>query len=163
MKSKNFKTQVQSNLQRGFSLIEVLISIIVMTFGLLGISGLMMSGVNNSTGSDLASRASQSASEIMDAMRANRENAANYKTALGTKSTSITGTTVADKDRKAWLEAVERLPGGVAEIEIPSGTTNTYRVTIRFSNCIGSLSEEEKKNCVNGTAEKRPIIFTFQI
>jgi type IV pilus assembly protein PilV len=163
MKSKNFKTRIRSNLQRGFSLIEVLISIIVMTFGLLGISGLMMSGVNNSTGSDLASRASQSASEIMDAMRANRENAANYKTVLGTKAANITGTTVADKDRKAWLEAVERLPGGVAEIEIPSGTTNTYTVTVRFSNCIGSLSKIEKDNCVNGTAEKRPITFTFQI
>lgn len=163
MKSKNFKTQVQSNLQRGFSLIEVLISIIVMTFGLLGISGLMMSGVNNSTGSDLASRAGQSASEIMDAMRANRENAANYKTSIGTKSTDITGTTVADNDRKAWLLALERLPGGAGEIDTVAGTINTYRVIVRFANCIGSLSKVEKDNCVAGTGTKREIPFIFQI
>ena len=163
MKSKNFKTRVRSNLQRGFSLIEVLISIIVMTFGLLGISGLMMSGVNNSTGSDLASRASQSASEIMDAMRANRENAANYKTVLGTKAANITGTTVADNDRKAWLLALERLPGGAGEIDTVAGTSNTYKVIVRFANCIGTLSKDEKDKCVAGTGEKREIPFTFQI
>ena len=134
-----------------------------MTFGLLGISGLMMSGVNNSTGSDLASRASQSASEIMDAMRANRENAANYKTAIGTKSTDISGTTVADNDRKAWLEGLERLPGGNGEIDIVTGTTNTYTITVSFANCIGSLSTEETAKCVAGFGEKRPIKFVFQI
>lgn len=163
MKFKNCKTQFQSNLQRGISLIEVLISIVVMTFGLLGISGLMMSGVNNSTGSDLASRASLSASEIMDAMRANRENAANYKTPLGTKAANITGSTVADNDRKAWLLALERLPGGAGEIDTVAGTANTYKVIVRFANCIGSLSIDEKAKCVAGTGEKREIPFTFQI
>ena len=163
MKSNNFKKRVARKLEQGFSLIEVLISIVVMTFGLLGISGLMMSGVNNATGSDLASRASQSASEIMDAMRANRENAANYITSIGTKSTDISGTTVADTDRVAWLKALELLPGGAGEIQPVPGTTNTYKVIIRFANCIGSLSTEEKTNCTNGTGEKREIPFTFQI
>lgn len=163
MNSNHHKNKTSTRSERGFSLIEVLISIIVMTFGLLGISGLMMSGVNNSTGSDLASRASQSASEIMDAMRANRENAANYKTAIGTKAADITGTTVADNDRKAWLLALERLPGGAGEIDTVAGTTNTYKVIVRFANCIGSLSQDEKDKCVAGTGEKREIPFTFQI
>lgn len=163
MKRNNYKDRATRKIEQGFSLIEVLISIVVMTFGLLGISGLMMSGVNNSTGADLASRASQSASEIMDAMRANRENAANYKTNIGTKAADISGTTVADNDRKAWLAALELLPGGGGEIDIVSGTTNTYRVNVRFANCIGSLSKDEKKNCIDGSGEKREIPFTFQI
>ena len=163
MKSNNFKKRVARKLEQGFSLIEVLISIVVMTFGLLGISGLMMSGVNNATGSDLASRASQSASEIMDAMRANRENAANYITTIGTKSTDITGATVADKDRIAWLKTLELLPGGAGEIDTVAGTTNTYKVIIRFANCIGTLSKDEKDNCTAGFGEKREIPFTFQI
>jgi type IV pilus assembly protein PilV len=163
MKSNNFKNRANRKSALGFSLIEVLISIIVMTFGLLGISGLMMSGVNNSTGSDLASRASQSATEIIDAMRSNRGNAANYVTAIGTKSSDITGTTVADKDRQAWLLALERLPGGAGEIDIVPGTTNIYKVTVRFANCIGTLSEAETKACKDGFGEKREIPFTFQI
>ena len=163
MNSNHHKNKISTRSERGFSLIEVLISIVVMTFGLLGISGLMMSGVNNATGSDLASRASQSASEIMDAMRANRENAANYVTTMTTKSTDITGTTVADTDRVAWLKALERLPGGEAEIQPVSNTTNTYTVLIRFANCIGTLSQKEKDNCNAGFGEKRDILYTFQI
>lgn len=152
---RNFRTQ------HGISLIEVLISIIVMTFGLLGISGLMMAGVNNSTGSDLSSRANQSATEIMDAMRANRGNALNYVTDFGTAPSTITGTSLADTDRKQWLETLALLPGGSGEIKFISG--NTFSVTIRFSNCIGTLNKDEKAACVAGTGEKRKIPFRFQI
>lgn len=163
MNSKHPSNKTIIRSEQGFSLIEVLISIVVMSFGLLGISGLMMSGVNNSTGSDLASRASQSASEIMDAMRANRGNAANYVTAAGTKSSDITGTTVADKDRKDWLVTLERLPGGTGEIDTVAGSTNTYVVTVSFANCIGTLSKDETDKCIAGFGEKRAIPFIFQI
>jgi type IV pilus assembly protein PilV len=149
--------------QQGISLIEVLISIIVMTFGLLGISGLMMSGVNNSTGSDLASRANQSASEIMDAMRANRGNAASYVITYGTATTTITGTTTADTDRKQWREAIERLPAGASEITA-TAVANTYIVKIKFANCLGTLNEVEMTACKNNAAtSRREIIYTFQV
>lgn len=161
MNRKHYSNKTTTRSEQGISLIEVLISIVVMTFGLLGISGLMMSGVNNSTGSDLASRATQSANEIMDAMRANRENAANYKTVVGTKSKDISGTSVANADRKAWLEGIERLPGGNGEIDIVTGTINTYRITVSYANCIGTLSAAEKEICAAG--QKRPISFVFQI
>lgn len=153
--------------QRGFSLIEVLISIIVMTFGLLGISGLMMKGVSNSTGSELASRASQSASEIMDAMRANPTNASTYLTNFGTNPNSLTGTTPSETDRKQWLEALQRLPGGDGEIKADTTTTDTndYIVTVRFANCIGTLSDAEKTKCATATnnSDKAEIIFKFKI
>lgn len=162
--SFNRKTEAP---QRGFSLIEVLISIIVMTFGLLGISGLMMKGVSNSTGSELASRASQSASEIMDAMRANPANASAYQINFGTNPNTLTGTTPADTDRKQWLEALQRLPGGDGEIKTDVATTdpNDYIVTVRFANCIGTLSDAEKAKCAAATnnGEKTEIIFKFKI
>lgn len=148
---------------RGISLIEVLISIVVMTFGLLGISGLMMAGVNNSTGSDLASRANQSAIEIMDAMRANRGNAANYVIAYTTLTSTLTGTTPQDVDRKQWREIIERLPGGGGAIETVAGTANTYKVLVRFSNCLGTLSADEKTKCASSTVGRREIEYTFQI
>lgn len=149
----------------GFSMIEVLISILVMTFGLLGISGLMVSGIKNATGSELASRASQSASEIMDAMRANPNNAASYVTAFGTDPTTLTGTLPQNTDRKQWLEALQRLPGGDGEIKTDTTVSGGYVVSVRFANCIGTLSTAQQTNCKNATSnsEKRNIEFKVKI
>lgn len=151
--------------QRGFSMVEVLVSLLLMTIGLLGISGLMLAGVNNSTGFDLASRASQSANEIMDAMRANSANAAGYVTAYGTAPATLTGTAPADADRRQWLQAVQRLPGGDGQIETFVATPNEYLVSIRFANCLGTLSPTELANClaVASNNEKRTISFRFRI
>lgn len=151
--------------ESGFSLVEVLVSLLLMTIGLLGISGLMLSGVNNSTGFDLASRASQSATQIMDAMRANSTNAADYVTAYGTDPATLTNTTPAENDRKGWLEAVKRLPGGDGQILGDAAAPGEYVVTIRYSNCLGSLSGNEKSACTSPTAnsEKRTISFRFRI
>jgi type IV pilus assembly protein PilV len=163
MKTPNSSTIIHKKSQQGISLIEVLISIVVMTFGLLGISGLMMSGVNNSTGSDLSSRANQSANEIMDAMRANRGNAASYVTDYGTTESSITGTTTADLDRKQWIAALARLPAGTGEIKATT-VANTYTVKVRFANCLGSLNKDERDACIdNAATSRRTIEFTFQI
>jgi type IV pilus assembly protein PilV len=156
--------------QLGFSMIEVLISILVMSFGLLGIGGLMMSGVNNSTGSDLASRATQSANEMMDAMRANSSaNTATSSTYLwpnwGTSTSTLTGTTAADTDRRQWLATLRTLPGGDGIIE-REGTAadNRYRISVRYSNCMGTLNATEKVNCAASNANsKNTLIFKFKI
>jgi type IV pilus assembly protein PilV len=163
MKSTSNFRAMRQKYQQGITLIEVLIAIVVMSFGLLGISGLMMSGVNNSTGSDLASRANQSASEIMDAMRANRGNADKYVVNYGTKSSTFTGTTTADIDRKQWLAALELLPAGTGEIKAVTGT-NTYEVKIRFANCIGTLNKTQLDACKNNAAtSKRELTFVFKV
>lgn len=168
MKPINNKTRsTYRKTNRGFSMIEVLISILVMTFGLLGISGLMMKGVDNSTGNELASRASQSASEIMDAMRANPTNASSYLTNFGTDPTTLTGTSPDKTDRKQWLQALQRLPGGDGSITVDASTadTNDYIVLVRFANCIGTLSTTEKAACAAATNnnEKRTLTFKFKI
>ena len=146
-------------------MVEVLVSLLLMTIGLLGISGLMLSGVNNSTGMDLSSRAGQSASQIMDAMRANPANAANYVTSYGTDPATLTGTTPQDSDRKLWLEAVKLLPGGDGKITAVAGLAGQYEVEVRFSTCLGTLSTDEKTACttVTGDSDKKKIKFTFKI
>lgn len=146
-------------------MIEVLVSLLIMTIGLLGVAGLMLSGVNNATGFDLSSRATQSANEIMDAMRANPANAASYVTAYGTVAASLGTTTVADADRKQWLQAVQRLPGGDGKIETVAGATSQYKISVRYANCMGSLSASESASCTNVSSdnEKRTISFLIQI
>lgn len=164
MKNSRHAVLIRPGKQSGFSLVEVLVSLLLMTIGLLGISGLMLSGVNNSTGFDLASRANQSANQIMDAMRANSANAAAYVTAYGTDLTTLTATAPAENDRKRWLEMVRRLPGGDGRITT-GVTAGEYIVTVRYSNCLGSLSTDEQTACTSPSADsgKREISFPFRI
>lgn len=160
--------------QGGFSLIETLVSILLMTIGLLGIGALLMSGVNNATGFDLSSRASQAANEIMDAMRANATNAKDYITPYGTAPADLTGSTPANADRNQWLTNVQRLPGGDGRIAYADATSACaasglsacdYIVSIRFANCLGTLSAAELAACTNVASdnEKRTISFRFRI
>lgn len=56
---------------RGFTLIEVLITIVVMSFGLLGLAGLQLTSLKNSRGAALRTTAMQHAYDMADRMRAN--------------------------------------------------------------------------------------------
>ncbi len=160
--------------QAGFSLIEVLITILVLSFGLLGIGGMMMSGVNNSTGSDLASRATHSAGEIMDAMRANSAlntpGSSKYLIVYKTTLASLSGTEPENIDRHQWLKNIkDSLPGGDGKVERDPdvNVTNGYIVMIRYVNCIGTLNATEKQACLDAsntnTDNLREISFKFKI
>lgn len=143
------KSDIARN-QHGFSMIEVLVTIVIMAFGLLGVSGLMLSGVNNATAMDLSSRATQSANEIMDAMRANAPNAASYVTAYSAtpSDTSLTGTEIYKADIKQWLTALARLPGGDGSIlQDATPVDGEYIIKVRFTNCLGTLTATNKTNC----------------
>lgn len=57
---------------RGFTLLEVLIAILVLSIGLLGLAALQATGLRTSHSANLRSQATQLAYEMTDAMRANR-------------------------------------------------------------------------------------------
>ncbi len=56
---------------RGFSLIEVLVALVVLSIGLMGMAGLQQTGVRNNHNALLHSQASMLAYEIADFMRSN--------------------------------------------------------------------------------------------
>lgn len=58
--------------QTGFSLIEVLITILIVSFGLLGMAGLIISGARSNNIAHYRSVASKQIEDIADRMRANR-------------------------------------------------------------------------------------------
>jgi type IV pilus assembly protein PilV len=58
--------------QRGFTLLEVLVAIVVFSVGLLGIAGLQVAGMRYTHGSQLRSLATMQAENMADNMRANR-------------------------------------------------------------------------------------------
>ncbi|HKV96489.1 MAG TPA: type IV pilus modification protein PilV [Gammaproteobacteria bacterium] len=70
----------------GFSLLEVLIALLVMSVGLLGIAGMVTSSLKANDSAYLRSTANSLAYSILDRMRANRQSATQggYNIAMGT-------------------------------------------------------------------------------
>ena len=75
-----------SSRTRGFTLVEVLVSLVILAIGLLGIAKLMLFSSHANDSAYLRSQATALAYEILDNMRANKTGAiaANYDTALAT-------------------------------------------------------------------------------
>lgn len=66
------KTRVLSRQrQKGFSLIEVLVSVVIMSVGILGVAGLQVLSLQQNRNSLLRAEALQLGSDILDRMRAN--------------------------------------------------------------------------------------------
>jgi type IV pilus assembly protein PilV len=68
-------------LNRGFTLIEVLVTLVILTFGLLGIAGLMAKGQRASFEAFQRQQALSIASDMAERIRGNRKQAAAYASA----------------------------------------------------------------------------------
>jgi|TARA_B110000240_G_C13428330_1_gene422572 type IV pilus assembly protein PilV len=80
-------------LNSGFTLIEVLITLIVFSIGLLGLANLQGQSINSSYNAHLRTQATSLASSMIDRMRANRQQATStqdYITGFGDEPTSLT-------------------------------------------------------------------------
>lgn len=96
--------------QRGTSLLEVLISVLIMAVGLLGIAAMQATALRNSQGSTERSQAVIQNYAIIDAMRANRDQALagayNWGEGIWTCTVPAGGTLV-NNDRARWLTALK--------------------------------------------------------
>lgn len=117
--------------QRGATLIEVLIAIVVLSIGLLGLAGLQVTSVQSNHSAYQRSQASLLANDLADRMRANRTEAltnayvADYVDS--SSSHTVTGTRAA-KDLAEWLNSLAlKLPDGRGKIE-KSGSLVTIHV-----------------------------------
>ena len=68
-------------LNRGFTLIEVLVTLVILTFGLLGIAGLMAKGQRASFEAFQRQQATSIASDMAERVRSNRSQAVAYSAA----------------------------------------------------------------------------------
>ena len=78
-------------LNRGFTLIEVLVTLVILTFGLLGIAGLMAKGQRASFEAFERQQAVALASDMAERVRANRTQAVAYSTAARSNNPAGTG------------------------------------------------------------------------
>jgi type IV pilus assembly protein PilV len=94
---------------RGVSLIEVLVSVVIIAIGLLGIAAMQSMALRGSQSSLESSQAVMQTSAIMEAMRANRANAAAYNMAM----TCVVpgGGSLAANDQRAWITALKSVIG----------------------------------------------------
>jgi type IV pilus assembly protein PilV len=144
----------------GFTLIEVLISMLVLAVGLLGLAGLQATGIRNNLSAHYRSQASMLAYDIADRMRANLVTAQNRDVAgnmqasmynsnvtlptaanLKANCTQLAGacspTLMAENDLAEWNAAVELLPLGEGTITstiqgVAPNQVASFRVTINW-------------------------------
>lgn len=98
--------------QRGMTLIEVLVTLVLISVGLLGIAALQLTSLKGNKEAYVRSQASVLAGDILDRIRANT---AAFRAGQYDAAFNATGTagTVAGQDLAAWQGAINQLlPGG---------------------------------------------------
>ena len=141
----------------GFSLIEVMVTVVILTLGLLGIAGLLVNGVSNASASESMAKASQLAADMADRIRANPVVAlsatSQYLTTYADTPPS-SPSSIAENDKKVWLEALAaQLPQGDGKItNSVSGTDRKVVIEVRWSNCLGTLSDADRTACTDNSA-----------
>ena len=114
--------------QRGVSLLEVLVAILVLSFGLLGIAALQANALKNNESSFQRTQAVMLTSFIIDTMRLDRANLASYVMSKTCTPPTASGSIVAESKSK-WLTTIQTNLGSTACGEISlSGTTYSVKI-----------------------------------
>ncbi len=138
--------------QRGFSLIEILIAMLILAVGVLGIAALQFKGLQFSTDSHFRSQISTLAADISDRMRINRANAVSYianytvTTTRPTGCNEVTGATAAN-DLLCWRAQVFDALPPTSTANITAAGGGLYAVTLGWT---------DRENAVHN------IVYTFQ-
>ena len=133
--------------QSGFSLIEILVTVLILAIGLLGIAGLQASSMSNNHNAQLRSIATLQAYDLADRMRANRGaitydasgnvTASQYDGPVSAQSdcttTACSVTAIANNDFWEWNQAnAALLPAGAGTVALV-GVTNHHRITVTWN------------------------------
>ena len=116
--------------QAGFTLVEVLVALLVLSIGMLGIAALYLESLRASRQALVRTEAVTLASSIADRIRSNRNPVNNYDCG-GTCDADEGGNAIAIGDLNAWRTAVgATLPGGAAAITYTAPAANVPAVYV---------------------------------
>jgi type IV pilus assembly protein PilV len=125
----------------GFTLIEALVALVVLSIGLLGVAGMQIAGLQANQSAASRTQASYLADDIIDRMRANNTNARSGAYNIAAMGGTVAGTTTAALDVQAWVAELLSLPSGQGQIQV-NAATNIATVTIRWVDSRGGDSSE---------------------
>ena len=132
---------------RGATLLEVLIAVVVLAIGLLGFAALQSTSLQSGHSSYQRSQATWLAYDMLDRMRANPDNLAEYAFALpATPPVCIPNLTAsgsgAARDRTEWLNAIacQLRPNGNGNVEV---SNTTVVVNVRWVDARANLRDED--------------------
>jgi type IV pilus assembly protein PilV len=121
--------------QRGTTLIETLVALVVLSVGLLGIAALQIASLSNNRGAHLRSQAQVLAYDIADRMRANR-NAALVNAYVVNFGAAPAGAALNALDLQAWKQTLGlTLPGGDGRI---LRVGDLFRITVQWTDSTGT-------------------------
>lgn len=119
------------NKMTGFTLIEVLVSMLILSVGLLGLAGLQVASLRNNQSAYHRSQATQLAYDLADRMRTNVLGVATYTAIPPSRAkvkepclttTGCSQTDMAENDLYEWNSAVSAtLPSGIGTITAAAG------------------------------------------
>lgn len=127
--------------QVGFSLVEVLIALVIMSVGMLGIAGLYVQSMQAGRTSMFRHHAVTMAGDVADRIRANPTAGGAYTAATGTDNSCVGGTVVctpaqmAANDILIWRdEALNILPAGNIAVAFDNTVTPPiYTITVSWT------------------------------
>lgn len=122
--------------QRGFTLVEVLIAIVILSIGMLGVAKLVMGAVHADDSAYMRGQATQLAYELLDTMRANRPGAQNnYYTQPAAYSdcnaVACGSQALAQLDLYNWQNEVA--------VALPSGSGTVTMATDGFNDTVATI------------------------
>jgi len=139
MRSKTLSFAASKRVE-GFSLVEVLIALVIMSVGMLGIAGLYVHSMQAGRTSLFRHHAVTIAGDVADRIRANPTAAAAY-TGAGADSNCVDGgidctpAQMASNDIFSWAQqAASALPTGTVNIVFDNGPSPpTYQITVQWN------------------------------
>ncbi len=160
---------LRKNTYKGFSLLEVLITILVVSFGLLGMAALIVSGARGNNVAHYRSIAGKQTEDIADRMRANLAGvlAGSYDSLSASipgdipdcKTATCTETQMATFDHAQWNTTNSiLLPDGKGTV---TGTLATgFEVNLMWTEKEMSSDDDASSNCPSGTPSKTRCFYT---
>jgi type IV pilus assembly protein PilV len=141
--------RINKSSERGFTLLEVLVALVIMSIGLLGLAGLMVNSLKNNQSAAMRSQAAWLAYDIIDRMRANRPlalpvggAASPYAIAIGDDPS---GTGTAATDLTAWrANLVSAMSGGTGAVVVDTAT-GEVTVSVQWDDSRSGGAEDSEK------------------
>lgn len=148
----------KNHLQRGVSLIEVLVALMVLAVGLLGMAALLGNAMQFNQGAQARTQAVLLANDMAERVRANRPNRADYNmlpadadVVLALEDTNVVcditwqpdpDLTVAQNDINEWTSGIGcNVPGGVGVIQVIG---NVLNIAIGWIDTTGTTAGDQE-------------------